>query len=145
MDKKKIKIILVIVGVFLLVVITNFLTNNNLVGPEKILTLKIEEAQTSAEQARGLSGRMSLGEDEGMLFIFSPPTTPSFWMKEMNFPLDLIWLDHNYHVLGMEKSLPPDSYPKLFLPPAPVSYVLEVNAGYAARHGINVGDTLVFH
>ncbi len=112
---------------------------------EKILNLKIEEVRTQAEQNLGLSGRESLGKDEGMLFIFSPPELTGFWMKDMNFALDIIWLDENYKVLGIEKSVGPETYPKIFMAPAPVSYVLEVNAGYTTRQNISVGDVLKFH
>jgi len=107
----------------------------------------VELAQTSEEQAKGLSGRQTLGANSGMLFIFSSPGNYAFWMPEMNFPLDIIWMDGARRVIGVTENAPPLSdktKPVLYRPPSPAQYVLEVNAGFARRHGIKVGDEALF-
>jgi uncharacterized membrane protein (UPF0127 family) len=61
-------------------------------------------------------------------------------MKDMNFPLDILWLDDQRQIIGLVENLTPDSYPDVVLPPAPVKYALEINAGLAAKYGWQVGD-----
>ncbi len=102
--------------------------------------LNVDLAITPAEMSKGLSGRESLTENEGMLFIFPAETIPAFWMKDMKFAIDIIWIDKQGRVVGIEHNLQPDSYPKLFSPSQPVKYVLEVKAGWAKRHLIKLGD-----
>src|SRR3989338_5042145 len=60
--------------------------------------IKAELADTPEKRALGLSGRETLGNDEGMLFVFDEPNTRQFWMKNMNFALDIIWIDENKKV-----------------------------------------------
>jgi uncharacterized protein len=86
-------------------------------------------ADSPREWERGLSGRKSLKSDEGMLFVFPEPTTPAFWMKDMRFAIDIIWLDENKKIVDIERNISPDTYPKKFSPPVPVRYVLETNPG----------------
>ncbi len=106
--------------------------------------LNIDIADEPHEQARGLSGRKSMTENEGMLFVFPQPLVPAFWMKEMNFSLDLIWIDASGKIIGIEKNVSPDTYPKTFSPPSPIKYVLEVNAGWSDRNDIRIGDLVSF-
>ncbi|MEA1929557.1 MAG: DUF192 domain-containing protein [Patescibacteria group bacterium] len=104
------------------------------------LRLQVKLAKTSQEQARGLSGRESLGEFEGMLFSFERPAEPSFWMKDMNFPIDILWLDSQLRIIEIEHNVQPDSFPQTFSPPQPIRYVLEVNAGLAENFNLQTGD-----
>ena len=101
-------------------------------------------ASTVAEQQRGLSGRTSLGANEGMLFVFPVADTYGFWMKEMKFSLDIIWIDENGVVTYIARDLQPNSFPQVFNPDQKSLYVLEVNAGFAASHAIKVGDQATF-
>jgi hypothetical protein len=107
----------------------------------------IEVASTSMEQTRGLSYRASLGENDGMLFIFNTGSVQTFWMKDMNFPLDMIWISGNI-VDGFAQNVPtPASGTPLWsLPiyasPANIDKVLEVNAGTVAKYNIKVGDSV---
>lgn len=102
--------------------------------------IKLELAQTDEEQELGLSYRESLPAETGMLFVYTQDTRPSFWMKGMNFPLDIIWLDQNWQIVGYERNVSPDTYPQTFPAPAPIRYVLEVNAGFVDKHSLKVGD-----
>lgn len=99
-----------------------------------------EVADTPAKQQQGLSGRSGLGPDRGMLFVYDESRIPSFWMKDMNFALDIIWIGHEKTVVGITENISPDTYPQTFSPDQPVQYVLEVPAGYANRTGVEVGD-----
>ena len=107
--------------------------------------LEIEIVRTPEEQARGLSGRESLEENAGMLFVYDQPTTPSFWMKEMNFPIDIIWIGNDRRIVDISENIAPETFPRLFRPRAPVQYVLETNAGWAKSHNISVGDQAIFY
>lgn len=102
-----------------------------------------ELARTNTEQAQGLSGRPGLGELEGMLFVFPEDVTPAFWMQDMHFPIDIIWLNKNWQVVGVVKNFHPDSYPETVEPPQPVRYVLEVNAGLTDELNLRVGESAV--
>jgi uncharacterized membrane protein (UPF0127 family) len=106
--------------------------------------LRVDIADDPHEQQQGLSGRNGLDDDEGMLFIFQNPTTPEFWMKEMKFSLDILWIDANNIIVGITKNISPDTYPQRFLPPSPIKYVLEVNAGWTEKNKIKVGDFVSF-
>jgi hypothetical protein len=105
-------------------------------------TLKIDLARTEEERAQGLSGRESLAEDEAMLFIFPTLDIYGFWMKEMNFDLDIIWLDGAGVVADITPNVSRDSYPQVFYPRTKIKYGLEVPAGWAGRHNIALGDEL---
>lgn len=106
----------------------------------KLLPLSLEVADTPALQAHGLSDRLSMPRNHGMLFVFDPPSDPGFWMKDMHFPLDMIWLDANKHIVKIDSNVLPESYPNIFTPPGEIKYVIEVNAGVAAELGLSVGD-----
>ena len=106
--------------------------------------IKVELADTPLEHARGLSGRSGLKEDEGMLFVFSRPGLYPFWMKDMNFPIDIIWLDENLKVISIKKNAQQDSYPDIFSPEVKAKYVLEVTSGFTDEHDLKVGDTAEF-
>ncbi len=105
-------------------------------------TLILDLATTSAARTQGLSGRKSLAANAGMLFVFEKAGLYGFWMKEMNFPLDFIWLDSNGKVIDITKGVPANSYPKAFYPSDPAKYVIEVNAGWANLNNLEIGDTL---
>lgn len=107
--------------------------------------VKVEIADTDEERAKGLSGRGNLAENTGMLFVFSPPdASPIFWMKDTIIPLDIIWINDGKVVkidanVQPPKEGTPDSQLTKYAA-SPVDYVLEVPAGYAAIHTLQVGD-----
>ena len=107
----------------------------------------VEIASTTLEQARGLSFRPSLGAQSGMLFLFGTSSMQSFWMKDMHFPLDMIWIN-GVTVAGFTQNVPaPASGTALwnlsvYHSPASVDKVLEVNAGTVAQYNIKIGDTV---
>ena len=102
--------------------------------------VRVEIADTPAERELGLSGRERLGEKEGMIFVFDSPGRHAFWMKDMLFPLDIIWLDENLKVIYIKKDARPESYPEIFLPGEDAKYVLEVAVGFAEKYNLKEGD-----
>lgn len=102
----------------------------------------VDIADEPYEQIQGLSGREKLSDDEGMLFIFPAPILASFWMKDMKFSIDIIWIDDKGNIIGVEKNVSPDTFPNSFSPSSPVKYVLEVNANWSDENNIKIGDKL---
>jgi uncharacterized membrane protein (UPF0127 family) len=112
-------------------------------------SLRVELAVTPEERARGLSHRASLPAGTGMLFVFESARQPSFWMKDTLIPLDLIWIDADKRVEGVTPDVQPepgvaDGALRRYSSEKPVLYVLELNAGAAARFGIVPGSQLAF-
>jgi hypothetical protein len=107
--------------------------------------VRAEISDSDIERERGLSGRDRLGETEGMLFLFDQPGRPVFWMKEMNFPIDIIWINGEM-VVAVDQNIPSpspgDGELPVFRAETDVDRVLEVNAGFVDDHGVSVGDRL---
>lgn len=104
--------------------------------------LEVEIADTVFLQARGLSGRPSLLEKQGMLFIFNGLAIRNFWMAGMKFPLDIIWISGD-KVVGFAENIPPAAgIPELYPSSEPVDKVLEINAGLVEKLKIKVGDKI---
>lgn len=111
------------------------------VGPA---VFRVEMARTAQERERGLMFRKELPKDRGMLFVQSPGPA-MFWMKNTYVPLDLLYFDADGRLLQIEANAPPCTTPTCPIYPgetATVRYVLEINAGEAARRGIRIGDQL---
>ena len=109
--------------------------------------LTVEIVDTPEKITQGLSGRVAIGAD-GMLFIFEQPRLPGFWMKDMQFDLDLVWIaaDEIVGITAQVPAPPPgaEEYElPIYYPPQPVSMVLEVPAGFTAVHNWQVGDAIV--
>lgn len=98
------------------------------------------------DTSRGLSGFQSLGINQGMLFDFSDEQIRGFWMKDMNFPIDIIWI-RNDVVVGVDSNIPtepgvPDHELTIYMSPEPVDKVLETRSGRSYLLGLSVGDTV---
>ena len=160
------KLFLPILGVFLFIVITGLLakeyrvknqksllvggapsiSNSMLVGETEV---EVKYADSKSERANGLSNVETLPESSGLLFIFEvPQTQPSFWMKDMNFPIDIIWISAD-KVVQVDYDVPPpepntpDEELTIYSPKQPIDYVLEVNGGFSAKNNIEVGSPVV--
>ena len=106
-------------------------------------TIEVDVADTPAEQAQGLSGREGLAEDEGMLFIFDKPGIHGFWMKDMKFTIDIIWLDEDMRIVYIKENARPELYPETYGPDDGTSmYVLEVVSGFSQMNNLKVGDRM---
>ncbi len=104
--------------------------------------IHVEIADTPEERATGLMYRESLGEDEGMLFVFDKPEEVGFWMKNTKLTLDMIFIDENLKVVTIYEDVQPcrNIVCLTYGSQGEVKYVLEVNGGYAAEHEIALGD-----
>jgi uncharacterized protein len=85
---------------------------------------------------------MRLGENKGMLFVFEKPGIHGFWMKDMNFAIDIVWIGQDKRVVQIMEHIAPETFPKVFSPREPIQYVLEVNAGWARKSNIQLGDRI---
>ncbi len=101
----------------------------------------VEIADTESLREKGLMFRNGLDKNSGMLFIFEQDGDYPFWMKNTKMPLDIIWMDKNYEVVSIKTTDPciSDSCPNID-PGVSARYVLEINAGEAAKNNIKVGD-----
>lgn len=107
-------------------------------------TFSVEVARTRTELERGLSLHIPLLNDQGMLFVFTKEDFHDIWMKDMLFPIDVLWIDSNLRIIYMEKSILPDSYPKIFSPETKNLYVLEIPSGQVDFLNIKIGDKVKF-
>lgn len=123
--------------------VNSFLGESNIVFFNET-SIKIEVADTNTKRQQGLSGRASLGDNEGMFFVFGKPQRGGIWMKDMHFPIDIIWLDKDLFVVYIKQNAQPESYPEIFYPQKDAQYVLEVNANFTKQHDILIGDQAHF-
>lgn len=120
-----------------------------LIGPQ---ILNTEIASTTEALEQGLSDRESMGQNQAMLFDFGSDKfiSPGFWMKDMKFNLDFIWIKKD-SIVGITADVPAPASCQLsadkclaalpvYYPPSPVNWVVEVNAGWAKKNNIAVGD-----
>jgi len=107
---------------------------------------EVELAITPTEKARGLMLRQFMDDSKGMLFVYDEEDTHSFWMKNMQFPLDIIWINANKDVVYISKETQPcKTKPcESIMPDVRAQYILEINAGLTDRLNIKVGDKLIF-
>lgn len=104
--------------------------------------LKIEIADTPDERQLGLSGRDGLPENHGLLFVFEKADTYGIWMKDMTFAIDVIWLSEDMRVVHIERSVAPESFPKVYRPDEPALFVLETPAGFAEHYSVAEGEKI---
>lgn len=121
------------------------------VGPRRPVVVLDERVRVAVDvvdtpflRARGLSGRPGLGPEEGMLFLFDTVRIQSFWMKDMRFPIDILWI-RDGRIVGISPNVPvprrPSELPQ-YPSPVPCDVVLEVRAGAAHRWGLLLGDAV---
>ena len=105
----------------------------------KAKTIVVELARRPDEQTRGLMFRRTLGEDEGMLFVYDSPRLLSFWMKNTRIQLSIAFVDGEGKITQIEKMRPYDSLDR-YRSKVPVQYALEMNQDWFEENGIEVGD-----
>jgi uncharacterized membrane protein (UPF0127 family) len=145
---KKILVLLIFFIIFCVFIFFAFLNREGKIEQMQFKEIKIgddlfkvEIADTLIKQARGLSGRNELAENEGMFFVFDKPGIYGFWMKKMKFPIDIIWMSGD-KIVGFEENLPIDvsNSLKIYYPAQSVDKVLEVNAGLVKEKNIQIGQ-----
>lgn len=112
------------------------------IGTEKI---KAEVVQTPAEREKGLGGRPCIESNQAMLFIFDKPGRYAIWMKDMRFPIDIVWINYDHKVVGLEIDVLPSTYPDRFVnKDNPALYVLELQANRAKELNVGLGTPINF-
>mgnify|MGYP001973016853 FL=1 len=111
-------------------------------------TIEAEVAFTPEERSKGLSGRKHLPDGRGMLFYYSDSTPKSFWMKEMLFDIDILWIGEDCTVIKIDNELPSPSSTtaelKIYPAPKLSRSVLELSAGQAELLGLKIGDKVAY-
>jgi len=107
-------------------------------------TFDVELPRNPDAFAKGLGGRPCITDSEGMLFRFTKPGQYSFWMKDMKFPIDIIWIGADYKVAAVEIDEKPSTYPDKFVNQKPAQFVLEVKANTSKQLKIEIGTPVTF-
>jgi len=143
-NKFKYAVAIVFVFVFFILMANQLPKNNQPFVRIGSVEIPVELAADAATRQKGLSGRPSLDPDSGLLFIFDQPAIYTFWMPDMNFPIDIIWINDN-KVVDISKNVSNNfdpQNPAFYKPAIPAQYVLEVNAGFSEKENIKVGDAV---
>ena len=139
--------LLILGGAIIRHIIMSNRTNEHLLVSASVITPKtvidVRVADTDSKRDLGLSYFKNLPRNQGMLFLFDRPARYSFWMKGMNFALDMVWMKHlqgnNYQIVSITENATPASYPNTFSPKSAVDAVLEINAFTAKGFGFSEG------
>jgi uncharacterized protein len=105
----------------------------------------VDVADNNRERRIGLSRTNELRRDEGMLFVFESEGKRGIWMKDMNFAIDILWIDKKFKIVHIEKEVSPKTYPKIFVSSSDSRYVLELKAGSVDREDIYIGSRIDFN
>lgn len=148
------KQVLILFGLLFLVVVGGFISQRFFEGkglpflvnlPTATInnqTLKLLVAKTAEDKQIGLSKKTSLPQDTGMVFPFEKPDYYFFWMKNMQMPIDMIFLRDGKVVTIYQNLQPNKDATQLYAPEEPADMVVEVNAGFVQKYNIKKGDTL---
>jgi len=104
--------------------------------------LVILVADDADKRELGLGLLDNLNDYDGMLFVFEKSGIYPFWMKGMQFPIDIFWLDEKGVIVHMEKNAHPDDFPQKYTLDADSRYVLELAGGSGDKYGLNIGEKI---
>ena len=147
MPKKSKIIIIAVIGLMVIAILLNYVSSEiyslwhgNPIRRVyfKNTLVKAEEVMTAKKIEEGLAGRKGLAEGRGMLFVMPKDDFQRFWMKGMQFPIDIIWMEKG-RVIGCEKNISPQD-DRIFTSPSSASVVLEVSEGFCDHFGIQIND-----
>lgn len=120
-----------------------FLAGNKIetvtIGSQKFQT---EIVSDKKKLEKGLGGRDGLCYECAMLFQFSNSGKHAFWMKDMRFDLDIVWI-LNGKIVHIEKNVLKD-FSGILIPPVDADFVLEINAGISDKNGFKIGENVLF-
>ncbi len=154
MDLAISKFAMVFIGILIATVAVSIPYLKSLDTIENKIEIKIRDqfivselAKNALTRSRGLSGRQKIGINEGMLFEFSAPGRYSFWMRNMKFPIDIIWIDENKKIIGITENIDPQIGVsaidlKAYYPPESIKWALELKAGRAKILRAENGDSV---
>lgn len=114
---------------------------------DEVVTIQGEEVFLSRitnreDHIRGLSGYPGLEKNQGLLFDFGEEGVRGIWMKDMLFPIDVIWLSASSTIVFIREHFAPESYPEVVKPQEEARYVIEFPAGFVSRTKLKIGDSL---
>lgn len=104
------------------------------------ITLKTDVSTTNKERMIGLSKYEKLSEDQAMLFVFEKKGFYSFWMRDMKFPIDIIWLDENKTIVSIKENADPVNFPQSYTPESESLFVVETVAGFVQKNNLEKGQ-----
>lgn len=154
-NNKLLFIFIVLIAAFALFLLAFFISGSNNKNMDKLGSavingkkINLEIVKTIEDVSRGLGGRDNLESDNGMLFIFSRSDYYAFWMKDMRFPIDIIWIQDDA-VVDISKNVPAEQGVsleklKLYQPRQKANRVLELNAGFTDKNNIKIGDKVKY-
>lgn len=105
-------------------------------------TVEADLADNDCKRTLGLSGRASLSEGRGMIFKYEGEGSRGIWMKDMKFPIDILWIDEEMRVVGIEWAIAPSTYPKIFGENYKAEYVLELPVGFVIKNKVTLGSII---
>lgn len=137
---------LLLAGVLVIVAAALYVVMQNL-GDTRLITVGdttvvVDVVSTDLLRQKGLSGRESLSDGTGMLFVFDTSDRWGIWMKDMHFSIDILWIREDGVVVTLKEHVAPESYPTVFSSTEPARYVLELPAGFAQKHGVQEGSVI---
>ena len=148
MKSKKFSAILIFV-ISLSLLLSNYAfaskVKNTRIKFENGRVINAEIASTGEEKALGLMFRESLSKDEGMLFVFDFPSNYSFWMKNMNFAIDIIWVSSDFRIVDITKNAEPckgNEKCRSYASAKKAKYVIEVASGFADENNLAIGQKI---
>lgn len=133
--------------IILLIAMAAFFWSRSVEAPlSNVLTIRnvripVEVRADNQGRQQGLSGRTVLPKGQGMLFLFAREDRYTFWMKDMQFGLDFVWIRKG-RVVATHENVPPPPPLQTIAPPEPVDAVLELRAGFISEHTIQIGDSV---
>jgi uncharacterized membrane protein (UPF0127 family) len=137
-------LVLILISLVVSFIVTSFKPTTSVYLGSGVYSLWL--ADTEAERIQGLSDTEKLGPNGGLLMKYDAAKTHGIWMKDMNFPLDIIWLDEDKKVIYIVKNAPPETpVSTIYTPEDPARYVIELPAGSVDKAAIKTGDTASFN
>lgn len=103
----------------------------------------VDISNDECKRSLGLSGRTSISDDGGMIFIFEDDASHGFWMKDMNFPLDILWLNKDGEIIWIENNIQPVTYPEIYGENVISRSVVEIKSGLVGEGNVKIGDRVI--
>lgn len=134
------------ISIFLLLFFLSGCTSNNVKTVcVKNICVRAEVVDSDPKRTQGLMFRENLAANQGMLFIFEAEARYAFWMKNMKFPLDIIWISQDKRIVDIKTEVPPCREScETITPQAKAKYVLEVNSDFTDKNQLKIGDRVSF-
>lgn len=137
------KVAFIFFALVLILSIKDFLYGEHLKNDATVIfpqgEVQVQLAETSSARELGLSYRKTIFDKEGMFFVFDEPGNYSFWMKDMNFPIDILWISSDKRIVYVEENVATSTYPKSFTNNSKAMYVLEIKANTRKELGAFLG------